>query len=291
MRTILAFCVVLAPALAAADEGDVGEALARVRSLRDEQSYREALSLAEALAGRPDLTASGRLDALRELAILKLILRDDGGARETLAAAMARDPGFDLGPGDHPPRFLVALADVRRAGRAGVPVRVTPTATIREGSAAFEVAIAEGADAVESVVVLVRSGGTEWSTVELAARDPWRGRAPAPVGVGLEYFVEARAPSGAVLATAGSRDGPLVVAPPPAAAVRTVQPEPRREPIVRRARSEPSVHRERGGGGLPLWVWLVGGAALVAGGVTVGIVATTPDPAREGTWGSVELGE
>ncbi|MBI2896728.1 MAG: hypothetical protein HYY06_24440 [Deltaproteobacteria bacterium] len=288
MKRILALSVLLLPALAVADEAPFEQELSRVRAMRDEQSYREALALAELLAGRHDLDPTNRLDALREVAMLRLILREEAGAREALATALARDPGFDLGPGDHPPRFVAALADARYLGRAAVTVRLAPSATLREGSADFAIAVGEGQDAVERIVVTLRSGGSEWSTLQIDL-PPWGASAPVPAGAALEYFVEACAPSGAVLASAGSRSAPLVVAPPASAAALAISPA--REPVVRRARREPAVRRGPSGGGVPLWVWIAGGAALVAGGVTAGILATQPDAAREGSWGSVELGE
>ncbi len=268
--------------------GPVADELQRARAMRDEQRYREALPVVEALDARDALSARERLEVLRELAFLRLILRDEAGARAALSAALGRDPGFGLGPGDHPPRFVRALEDARAAHPEPAVTLASPVVRILDGTATFEVPVERGADVIDSIAAWVRpAGATRFERLALEG-SPARATLPAPLGA-LSYYVEAQAPSGAVLARAGSAEAPATaVALAPHVPAATAAERPGRVEVVARAPQQPP-ERSPSGGGVPAWVWIAGGVAVVAGAASAIVRAAHASAPRDGTWGHGEL--
>jgi hypothetical protein len=269
--------------------GPVADELQGARALRDEQRYREALLVVEGLDARGDLAARERLEVLRELAFLRLILRDEAGARAALSAASGRDPGFDLGPGDHPPRFTRAFEEARATRAEPAVTLAPPVVRVSGGTATFEVPVERGADAIESIVAYVRAAGAIRFERLVLAGSPARGAVSVPPGA-LAYYVEALAPSGAVLARAGSVDAPATaVALAPSAPEATPRAPPPRVEVVPRALPRPP-ERPPSRGGVPAWAWIAGGAVVAAGAATAIVLLVPASAPREGTWGHGELG-
>jgi hypothetical protein len=255
---------------------------------------------AEALLERPDLSAAQRNRAYEALA---LALLADGRVPEAEAALRTlyrRDPAHRLSHADAGADAIAAFAAAQEAATETVAVRLshrTPTLSRREPPV-VRATLVGGADAVEEVRLTYLVAGRCETRVAMAratGRAQYTAQIPVVGAVSeasdVAYRIEALAPSGAVLARAGS---PLellqlrIPAEGQAAASADVlegRPPPSRG-------GSPGEVPEDGDGGVvsspTFWVLLVLGVGAVAGGVAAGVAAANARP-PEGTLGTVTL--
>jgi len=140
----------------------------------------------------------------------------------------------------------------------------------------------EGADAVQEVRLRYRQGaGGTFSTVVMDMEgDVANARLPLldeREAYDVEYIIEATAPSGAQLASAGAEDAPLTFTVPEAPA----------RPAPAPSAARPAVEDDEGGS--LVWLWITLGVAVVAGGVAVAVVLATSSGPDDGSLGNVGL--
>jgi hypothetical protein len=268
-----------APVGASAQGGTPDDDLASVRELVLHATYRDALSRATTFLARTDLDAAHRTAGLEVRAIVQLALRDEAGARQTLADLYARDPGHRLEDPDASPVVQSAFA---RARDGATPMAATLTdrtdaAPSARGTPEVRVALGEHGDAVQELRVSYRrAGDPRWLAVVVAPDESGSATSPLAVsGTGsgaydVEYRVEALTPSGTVIGQLGSTDAPLHIAMPAAAAVAETRVLDDEHPVD--ATSGGGVESEA-------WFWVVMGVLVVGAGVGIGVgvaVGTTP---------------
>nr|MDQ3036984.1 hypothetical protein [Myxococcota bacterium] len=234
-----------------------------------------------------DLSAAQRNAGLEASATIHLALREDAAARAALAELFARDPGHRLTDPDASPVVQSAFA---RARESSAPLTIgiehEPPLLERRASPTISVRVGESAGAVHEVRVAHRQRGDgRASTIVLPldASGGAEGRIPLSgddAASTIEYWLEAIAPSGHVLARVGSPTEPLVVEVPAravAVAMAVTPQEDRGEPAGGDVTSE-------------AWFWIVLGVVVVGAGVGVGVgVALGSDGPQDGSLGNVEL--
>ncbi len=234
--------------------------LAALGAAVEQARFEDAEARARALLARTDLTARQRADALELLAVAQVARRDEAGARATLSDLFSRDPEHQERLRDPGPSVAAMFARAHAEAHPPFAVALTTTAVVIDplGRALLQVTLGAGREAVDSVHVfarLVPELEQSHLVADVGLRDHLAialpaPRAPAEPGASppkLELYVEARAPSGAVIARDGGPDAPLIVQldqPPPCPAA----------PVAPRPRA-------------PWWLWT--SLAIVVAGVSV----------------------
>jgi hypothetical protein len=264
------------------------DAIAQIREQVLYAQYREAVEGLEAYLARDDLDAAGRNAGLEVLATVQIARREQRAANETLQRLYARDPQHRLSESDPSPPVLSAFGRARENPPEMVEVileheppfydeRVPPEIEVELGG--------EGADAVQEVRLRYRQGdGSSFSTIVMnlsggvaSARIPLQGDRDA---YSVEYAVEATAPSGAILATAGSSGDPLSFEVPEAPSGSS--------PVLGVGSGDGEAVEDDEGGSLA-WLWITLGVALVAGGVVTAVVLASNSGPDDGSLGNIEL--
>ena len=181
-------------------------------------NYRAALPAVRDFLARTDLTAQQRNAGLEVLAVIDLALRDEAGAREALAQLYARDPRHQLTDADASPVVQSAFARAREgASPIAVSMEHAPPILSRRVAPTIEARLGEGGDAVHEIRLAYRQRGEpRWTHVVLGVEGgAASGRIPLTSdeegAFTIEYYLEALAPSSAVLTTAGSPEAPLAI--------------------------------------------------------------------------------
>lgn len=284
---LVAGLVVAVPGGAVAQDSPDAQ-LAGVRELVLHADYRNALVAAQAFLERTDLSAAQRNAGLEASATIHLALRDEGAARQELAELFARDPGHRLSDPDASPVVQSAFA---RARESSAPVAVAiehePPVLERRASPMIAVRVGENAGAVHEMRVGYRQRGDARASTSVLPLDPngvAEGRLPLAgddAAYALEYWLEAVAPSGHVLARHGSSAEPLVVLVPARAVVVAATATPEEAPTA-----------PAGGGDVTgeAWFWIVIGVVVVGAGVGAGVgVALGSEGPQDGSLGNVTL--
>jgi hypothetical protein len=261
----------------AGEAGEVADDLARARQLYLELDFSGAADAAQAALGSPGLREADRAAAYETLGCALVVLEREQSAREAFEALFRIDPYWSVREPSGSPRIrrfvetvrarvvrdaaldpaLVLRLEVPRAARVG---RATPLSVAVEGAMPA------------SVTVRARGEGElTWRDVEAARSADGRFDAELPALEApdeLELYVVARDARGQVIGRAG---GPL----------ETTRLPVRAAEISRPLSEEP-------------WLWaLVGGGVVVVGAaIGIGIAASQPARAPDGTLppGRVELG-
>jgi hypothetical protein len=287
----LALLAVAGPAAAQEVEMTAGDEIAAIRELALYARYREAIEAVDPFLARTDLTAEQRNGALEVKAIVHLAIREQRPAQETLELLYRRDPGHRLSDADASPVVVSAFARARE--RAGEPIAVgldheVPAAMIERAAPVVTVRVGEGRDAVHEVRVGYRHAAGDRFAEQVTAPDEGgavTARIPPPggeEGYTLQYYVEALAPSGHVLARAGSSGEPLSIVVPAA--------PQRREVAVLESAGPIDEEEEEGGRSVASrwWFWTLLVAAI-GGGVTAAVLLTRPDGPQSGSLGNVRF--
>lgn len=197
---------------------DPDEVLAELQDLLLRARFSHTMPAVEALLEREDLTAAQRNGALEVRAVTEIALGQEG-ADATLARLYRRDPGHRLSNRDLGPSVQAAFARAREkaAEMEGVEVEVGDAQIQADeaGSPFVTVELGGATNAVDSVVLAFREGegeGGDFTRLTLRRESPSLGQARLPVlgGGVLVHYIEALAPSGATLGSAGSPGSPLV---------------------------------------------------------------------------------
>lgn len=289
---ILAVVLMALPLGASAQTGTPEQDLAAIRELVLHATYRDALARATTFLARTDLDARRRASGLEVRAIVQLALRDEAGARETLADLYARDPGHRLEDPDASPVVQSAFA---RARSSATPLGVTLTDQTEAAPATrvtpeVRITLGDHAETVQELRVTYRRAGDDrWLTTVVTPDE--QGAATSPLAVSstggaayeVEYRVEALSPSATVMATLGSESAPLHIAVPAAAAAIASGDGP--------VDGQPVDSGSGGGVETEAWFWVVMGVLIVGAGVGVGVgvaVGTTPS-ATDGSLDTITL--
>lgn len=244
-----------------------------VAALLERLDYDEAVARLGPVAADAQRPARDRLRALELQAVAHVGAGRDDEARAVFGRLRRGDPGWSLGDPAYSPKirelFAAAAGEVEpaRLGLAADPaaVREVTVHALFDAAAvygdAIELRFRWGDDGPWSSATGVREGGGAWF------------RVPRPPGVPgvtrLRAVALVRAPSGQVVARAGTDEEPTIV--------EVVSPVAERRPAA-----------PRGAGGSVLgrwWFWTAAGV-LVAGGIAVAIVATGGDELPSPTLGS-----
>ncbi len=279
---LLSAALSLAPSVAQAQDGP-DDQLAAARELVLHASYRPALSAAQTYLERADLSAAQRNAGLELVAIIHLALRDEVSARQALAELYARDPDFRLSDPDASPVVLSAVGRARAQAR---PITVTmahdPPLLTRRRAPLISVRLEEGANAVAEIRMHHRVRGSttvETVVMRIGQEATAEGRLPVstdPAAYRAEYWLEAVAPSGYVLARRGSEAQPVGIDIP----IETV--EVRVETRTEVVETQADIASEA-------WFWVLVGLVVVGGaGAGVGIAFATQGP-QDGTLGTLQL--
>lgn len=277
----LAACTFLVPSGSNAQTPDGPDAeLRAARELVLRASYRPALAATQTFLQRADLDAAQRNAGLELLAIIHLALRDEVSARRALGELFSRDPDFRLTDPDASPVVLSAVARARAQARP-IPVTMAhdPPQLSRRRPPLISVRLEEGASAVAEVRMHHRVRGNdavETVVMRIGQEFTAEGRLPLiadPSPYTAEYWLEAVAPSGYVLARRGSPERPLSVEIP--AETVEVRVETRTEVVETQAdiASEP-------------WFWVLVGLVVLGGagaGIGIGVAAQGPQDGSLGT--------
>jgi hypothetical protein len=219
------------------DVRDAGAILAEAKTALERAQFGAAERLLTDLLAQATLAARERNDALELFAIVQIAERKEAKARETLQLLLSRDPEHPRRMPDPGPAVDAAFARVKQSPTATLQVPLQFSLS-RDASARPLLAVepGEGRDAVESVHVFLPEPATGRSSHlvgALSGGEPLRLVLPeAPQArAELALYLEARAPSGAVLGRAGDATAPVYLPLPrvdgPATAC-TVPPKPLR---------------------------------------------------------------
>lgn len=272
----------LGPTVAAAQDSPDAQ-LTAARELVLHASYRPALTATQTYLERADLSAAQRNAGLELVAIIHLALRDEVSARQALAELYARDPDFRLTDPDASPVVLSAVARARAQARAvTVTMAHDPPQLTRRRAPLISVRLEEGADAVSEIRMHHRARGqanVETVVMRIGQQATAEGRLPLiadPAAYTAEYWLEAVAPSGYVLARRGSPERPVAIDIP----IETV--EVRVETRTEIVETQTDIAAEP-------WFWVLIGLVVLGGaGAGVGVAFATQGP-QDGTLGTLQL--
>lgn len=237
--------------------------VALVREALEQARFEQAEQRAVALLSRNDVSARDRNDTLELLAIVQIAQRNTPEAGKTLKLLFDRD-------GEHPRRVVDpgptvdgAFARARRAPHE--PVSVALRGSPRRdayGREWLDLEIVGGARAVDALHVFARAG-RDAAFTEVVQYPSVDDRATAllpaaPLGAErFQWYVEARAPSGLLLARLSSPSAPQEseLGPRAAASLKECPVVHREPPLIQR-----------------WWVWTTAGL-VIAGAMVSGAVA------------------
>jgi hypothetical protein len=273
MGRSVAIGVWLTATMAFADGRKATEELDHVSELVTHAKYGEAHAALERLIEEPKLSAAQRNQALELSAILRIAERDMEAAREILATLYRRDPGHALAEHDPSPLVASVFARARQDAAATVQVALSHTVSRARDGGAYPVSVAidEGLDAVHAVAVeySLDDGMAARMLLSVGPDGGATGHIPLPGHDAhrVSYWVEALAPSGAVLARAGERSNPIQVRVPAAAIPTPLTSSTTEDPG--RNRYEPRLIKQ-------WWFWTLVGVAATATAASIGLAIARP---------------
>ena len=262
-------CLLLAVSFAHADSAQDAQAietfLAKGQSLFNDQEYAGAIQALSPVTRDARATRAQRLRALEIVALAHFIKRDEGAARATFERILDIDPGYQLRDTSGSPKIRAFFDELKKQlipnydPNAGADLEhAAPTAGTAARIIEFEVRATRGGERVFEIVVATRRRGElAYKAIGALPRGDgkWRARvtpAASSKAYVLEYFVEARDAGGAPIARIAAPDTPLEIA------LTSGGAETKRPWYGR-------------------W-YVIGGAAVVAAGVTGLAIAATRGP-------------
>ncbi len=285
----VAFAVATARGQARPVADDPAAILTRAREALTYAQFPDAIRLLEPLVGRADLPARQRVGALETLAESYIASNRSTEARRTVETLFALDPGHNLSDPDASPPISRFFAKIKRDFRPPEHVRLQhqPISNLSTRTAVRVVVFVEaGADAIDELRLIYGSGSDPSRARVTLAGAAERSAVIPVIEVGreaytVEYRIEAVAPSGFVLASAGSDRAPLTFRVPSEAESL------RRVGAREMAPAGPTPPRPSSGGVFgQWWFWTAVGVVAVAAGGGAYVVLNQPSPPRSGTLGN-----
>ncbi len=274
----------------AQEQADPNARIAQLRAMMADARFEDAVGEARAILALTNLAAAQRNATLESLAIAQLAQRDQRGARETLVLLYSRDPDHRLLDRDASPQVQAAFDRARESHPAPVSVtieRASPERLPQRAAPVLQVRLTAGADAVNELRLSYRQGESRTHASEAqvgvqvgdfervtmahnATLATAQARIPLLDGdaaYDVDWYVEALAPSQAVVGRLGDALEPLSLSLPRAAA-RAVE-------VLHVA--DPNARRDEGGGSIlgEWWFWTAVGV-VVLGGATAAYLLTRP---------------
>ncbi len=301
LSVVVAFAA--APTLGHAQSGrsDGDSALDAIREHIQFARYDDAASAAQALVSHPGLDARTHNTALELLATAHIAAGRSREAAAVLEELYERDPDHVLSDRDASPRVQSAFARAREQRGEAREVVLQQRATVGRGREAplVEVRLPNGDDTVDEVHLAYRQGDeSEYTRVVMTRGESGIYHARIPVlsiegpAYSVAYYVEALAPSTAVLGRVGSASEPLALE-VPAGAVGAIRETGHSGDVVLGGGPGdgelPPVEDEHRGIVTRWWFWTLVVLAI-GGGVTAAILL---GPAKsgppDGSLGSMRL--
>ncbi len=272
---LFAISTLLATSNAAAEHV---EAMSRARELFQAFEYDDAIEVLETVVQSHSAPADQRIRALELSGTIRVLQDDQDAARELFNRLLSLDPGHEIENPDIPPRVFEQFNEAREATvEFDAPTLDVQVPDAPSSDSPFELAVlATGETAGLAAIVLfirddaenrfrarttTRSGNEFTAEVEIIGGEP------------LEYYVEARAPSGHVLSSVGSAEDPHSI---------TARVEPTSADDLDNGRVSRPWYRR-------WWVWTLVGAVIVGGTATGLAIGLQPEEHENGTLGSVEM--
>jgi hypothetical protein len=262
-------CLLLAVSFAHADPAQDAQAiesfLAKGQTLFNDQEYSAAIQALSPVTRDVRATRAQRLRALEIVALSHFIKQDEGAARATFERILDIDPGYQLRDTSGSPKIRAFFDELKKQlipnydPSAGADLEhAAPTAGTAGRLIELEVRATRGGERVFEIIVATRRRGElAYKTIGALPRGDgkWRARV-TPVSSSkpyvLEYYVEARDAGGAPIARIAAPDTPLEIA-----------------------------LAAGGSDGKRPWYgrwYVIGGAAVVAAGITGLAIAATSGP-------------
>ena len=296
-QTVSGIVLLTAMTVSSAAFGEAADNLAAGRSLWRSFEYEDAISTLRSVVTDPGATPSQRLEALELTAVLHMALRRPAQARQTFEQLLNLDPRHELTDPGYPPAVQQLYTETRSSfiHQAGVSVAPNIPETMPDGpTVPLAMTLSGQTQGVERAVVFVRSPGEPNFRRATMRRNglEFSADVPAPAGnAALEYYIEAQAPSGFVLASLGTDTEPGLIQPNPNRSTGGWETPPDAGPGT----DDPG---DDGGEG-PIrprrawyrswWFWTIVGVA-VAGGAAAGLaVGLQPEDEPVGTLGRENL--
>ena len=286
----VAAALVVSGALAQAEPAGGGtDALARGRALVRAFEYDAAMAELESVLSNSSATATQRIQALELMALLQMNLGRQAQATEIFERLLNLDPGHELTDPELPPRAQELFTKTRSSFVHSARTTVEAQAAEAPSRDAVDIQASLGGstDGVERVVTFIRGAGEPAYRRALMDRDGlgFTASVPAPGQGALEYYVEAQAPSGHALATAGAPDEPLRVT-VTAAAAGDGAPGEGGDGEDGDGETPP---RERRRWYRSWWFWTIVGVAVAGGATATAVVLTRPEEQEQGSLGNLNL--
>jgi len=274
---------------ARAQYAEMAELREHVRAGRWDRLVEEA----EEFLDRDDLTAALRNGAIELLARGQLNVGDDAAARDALSMLYARDPNHQPGQ-DVPAEERRVFVRVRGHDPETVHVDLLhqPVQLEQRRAPPVEVRLSGASNAVARVAIFHRRGDGDYARLEAEPGPDGTVDAELPLASGGErytaqYYLEARAPSGAILGRLATAVQPLeVVVPETGSSGGSGAGGGDGDDGGDAGGGEDS-----GGGGLfgQWWFWARTAVVLAGGGAAAYFLLSSEGQAADGSLGSVEL--
>lgn len=266
VRALIVLCLVATVARAdnASDAQAIEKFLARGQELFEDQEYAGAIQALAPVTRDARATRAQRLRALELVALANFIRGDEGAARATFERILDIDPGYQLRDTSGSPKIRAFFDELKKQlipnydPNAGADLEhAAPTAGTAAHQIELDVRATRGSERVFEIVVATRRRGElGYQLVGASPRGDgkWRARvtpAASSKPYVLEYYIEARDAGGAPIARIAAPDTPLEIA----LAAGNVEKRP--------------------------WYgrwYVIGGAAVVAAGITGLVVAAGRGP-------------
>ncbi|MDQ3300177.1 MAG: hypothetical protein M3619_26655 [Myxococcota bacterium] len=199
--------------------------LSRGQKLFDEQEYAGAIQTLAPVTRDARATRAQRLRALELMALAHFIRGDQGAARATFERVLDIDPGYQLRDTSGSPKIRAFFDELKTQlipgfdPNAGADLEhAVPTAGTAARLLELDVRATRGGERVFELIIATRRRGE--LTYKFAGALPrgdgkWRARVTPPPSSKpyvLEYYVEARDAGGAAIARIAAPDAPLEIA-------------------------------------------------------------------------------
>ncbi len=222
---LLLLCASVAHADTAADAQAMEKFLTKGQELFVDQEYAAAIQALAPVTRDARATRAQRLRALEIVALANFIRGDEGAARATFERILDIDPGYQLRDTSGSPKIRAFFDELKKQlipnydPNAGADLEhAAPTAGTAARLIEVEVRATRGSGRVFEIIVATRRRGElayQFAGALPRGNGKWRARMTPPPSSKpyvLEYYVEARDAGGAPIARIAAPDTPLEIA-------------------------------------------------------------------------------